>query len=258
LVTNRFSKEFGALRGERHDRGVHVVVFPVVDRERRCLIEGVKVNAARMVFLLTVIVAAAACNLDRATVNGFPGLAIKSTCREESRAAHYSKVDSAYPGERVSGDLLQPMFLGGIGELPLPCIDRRAEIYRFQQITGGEFGGLSLIVGIRRSAADSRIWVIDQRYGPYEAKVRRAERALLETEWDQLATELSAMGFWNQPARLLPDPDRKTYLYRGAWMVEGYNDSHYHGVSRFYGDGNVNPSVPTFLDLARPLLEAAK
>jgi hypothetical protein len=224
-------------------------------RGRRCLIEIVRLTpAARMAFVVAFIAAAAACGTDREPVGGYPGLAIKATCRTGSTEARYSEVDGAYPGERASGDTLEGRFLAGIGELPLPCIDRSAETYRIYQYSGGEFGGF-LIVGMSQAVAGSRMWAVVQPYGVHAAKIRRAERVLLGSEWDSISTQISAISFWTQPARLMPEPYRE--MWRGAWKVKGYSGDRYHSVSRFYLDDRLKPVVSAFLDLARPLLSGA-
>src|SRR6478609_4817728 len=120
-------------------------------------------GAARVTCLVVAINCVAACNSGRFSLDGFPGLSIEATCRTASMTAQYSEVAPAYPGERVAGDLLQPTYLGGTGELPLVCIDHGAETYRIRQHSVGAYRGTILIVGISRSTASARVWVIEQR-----------------------------------------------------------------------------------------------
>lgn len=205
-----------------------------------------------------VIAAVAACNSHRATVAGFPGLAIEGTCRLGSTVVQYSEVDPAYPGERVSGDLLDPNYFGAMGELPLPCVDPRNETYRVYQSSGGEFGGF-ILVGITRSISGSRLWAISKPYGGQFMKVRRAGRILLDSEWDAIANQMSAIRFWTQPALPPPDPTPTIYMdWRGMLHLEGYNGDRYHGVTRFPEDEGVKSVTRAFIDLARPLLETAE
>ena len=207
---------------------------------------------------MVVITSAAACNSARASLDGFPGLSIEATCRTASMTAQYSEVAPAYPGERVSGDLLQPAYLLGTGELPLPCIDHRAEVYRIRQHTGGEFFGTTLVVGISRSTAGARIWAVEQRMNQFGTKTRRGGRTLLEAEWRGLARQIAAIHFWTQPAFLPPVPSPNPNERRGTVNVEGYNAARYHGVSRLDDEASVQPVARAFADLARPLIEGAQ
>lgn len=209
--------------------------------------------AVRLACVMVTTAAAAACNSNRVSVSGFPGLGIAATCRAGSTTASYSVSDGMYPGERAAGDLLDNRFFGGIGELPLPCIDRRAETYRVYQYNGGEFGGF-VLVGISRTTAGSRIWVVWKPYGGSHMQIRRGERALLDLEWDRIANKISAINFWSQPARLLPEPYR---AWGAQWKVEGYANRRYHSVSRFYDDKVLKDVVGAILELARPPMSAS-
>jgi hypothetical protein len=214
---------------------------------------NVKVNqVARTVWATVVIAAAAACHSDRATADGFPGLAIEARCRTGSTAPQYSEVEGEYPGERASGDSLDVRFLGSNGELPLPCIDRRAETYRIYQDTGGEFSGFWL-VGVSRSANGSRLWAVVKPNSVSEA--RHVGRAITLAEWESITTRISAMNFWTQPARLLPEPNREAW--RGALNLEGYSSDRYHSIRRFYDDKGLRTVMEPFLEIARPLLNKA-
>lgn len=108
------------------------------------------------------------------------------------------------------------------------------------------------MVGISQSSTGARVWVVSQ---PRQAKIWRSERPLLTTEWNRITTQITAMSFWTQPARLI-QPNREQW--RGGWTVEGYSGEQYHRVSRFYLDDSLNPVVGAFLDLARPLFGSAK
>lgn len=209
-----------------------------------------RVNLAVRVGCVTVIIASvAACSSDRGTVSGFPGLAIEATCPTGSTSPRYVEVEGTYPGERASAHPTEGKFLADIGELPLPCIDPRAAAYRIYQ--SNDSG--SVVVGISQSSTAARVWAISQ---PRQAKIRRAERPLLTTEWDRVISQMTAISFWTQPARLLPEPNRE--LWRGAWTVEGYSGDRYHSISRFYDDDSLKPAVGAFLDIARPLFSGAK
>ena len=204
--------------------------------------------AARVACIIVIINSVAACNSDSGTVTEFPGLAIKATCPTGRTSPRYAEVEGTYPGERASADPIEARFLADIGELPLPCIDPRAGVYRIYQFN--ESG--SVVVGTSQSSTGARVWVVSQ---PRQGKIRRAERPLLTTEWNRIASQITAISFWKQPARLI-QPNREQW--RGGWTVEGYNGERYHRVSRFYLDDSLNPVVGAFLDLARPLLEGAK
>jgi hypothetical protein len=138
------------------------------------------------------------------------------------------------------------------GELPLPCIDRRAETYRIYQYTGGEFGGFWL-VGVSRSTNGSRLWAVVKPSSVSEA--RHVGRAVTPAEWDSIATRISAINFWTQPARLLPEPNREPW--RGALSLEGYSSDRYHSVSRFNDDKGLRTVMEAFLEIAPPLLNKA-
>lgn len=99
------------------------------------------------------------------------------------------------------------------------------------------------------------MWAIQKPYGGPDTKIRRGSRALVEAEWDRIATQLAALSFWSQPARLLPEPHR--HPWQGEWKVEGYNGDRYHSVSRVYDDERLRPVASAFIDLARPLFSAA-
>jgi hypothetical protein len=158
------------------------------------------------------------------------------------------EVEGTYPGQRASADPVDGKFLADIGELPLPCVDQAADAYRIYQ--SNDSG--AVVIGISQSSTGARLWVNSR---PGQGRSRRAERPLLRTEWDGIITQITALGFWTQPARLL-QPNREQW--RGGWTLEGYSGDRYHRISRFYLDDSLRPTGDAFFDLARPLFADAK
>ena len=183
-----------------------------------------------------------ACNPHASTVSDRSTLAIKATC-DAGGIARYDEVEGKYPGERASADPMDGRFLSDIGELPLPCIDGGADTYRlYQSDDSGE-----VVVGISQSSKGGRLWVVSL---PRQAKIRRAERALLKAEWDSINARITAISFWTQPSRLL-EPNREAW--RGGWTLEGHSGGRYHRISRFYLDETLRPTIDAFFGLANPL-----
>jgi hypothetical protein len=215
----------------------------------------------RVIAVMVAVMAVTACHSGNTSGDGYPGLAIEARCRTGSMTAQYVEIAPAYPGERVSGTLLEPRYLGGSGELPLPCIDhdRRPETYRIRHGDAGEFSALVLIVGVSRSTIGARLWVTEQRSDPWGIKTRRGKRALSDAEWHRVVAPVAQIHFWIQPALLLPE---RTPAVSSEWRdmlnLEGYKGNRYHGVSRVDNDDNVSAVAHALIDLSRPLLDTVK
>lgn len=179
------------------------------------------------------------------TPGGFPGLAIEAHCRRGSIDARFVEADSLNPGEHATAD---PHFLSTMGELPLPCVDRDAESYRFVN-WGGAFG-TTRVIGVKRSRQSPGAWFVTQSVVP-GSRARRQERQLTDAEWDALGVRLSSVRFWTLPARiLLPEPP--LYLDGcGCWTLEGYKDGRYHRIERYWDDPNLKALAEAFSDLPR-------
>ena len=177
--------------------------------------------------------------------SGFPGLAIDADCRKGSTEAHFGEADDLTPGEHATGD---SRFLANIGELPLPCVYRKGESYRFVN-SGGSFG-TTRVIGMTRLGQSSTAWFVSISAEPGSRAVRH-ERQLTNAEWDALGARLSSVRFWALPARvLLPQPPM--YLDGcGCWTLEGYKDGRYHRIDRFWSDVDLKKLAEASLDLPR-------
>lgn len=121
---------------------------------------------------------------------------------------------------------------------------------------GCEFGGYTMVT-INRAKDRMRMRVIWKPYGGEFMSLQRAERALLESEWRGVATQISDIGFWAQPALLIPDPHGENW--RGHWkIIEGHAGSRYHRVRRAAQDDLLNGVLNAIRDLAVPMMSESE